>query len=385
MHRLSLAALLVLSLSVSTSRGAPTLSGGSLDMINEKSNIYHEAGFHQGQHRIHSANRGHYKDNEFQQQGRFTPDGSSGAFSFFSKRQQVTSEQPDISQEHEKDGDNNGDGNDEDDDVDGGGGDNDDNDNNVNQNQVVDPAPINDNDKVLAQENDLGSTPTPSLLTLTTKPPINTIPSPTPIATTTTPEKNTRTPTKNTEKSQPLVETVEGGEGNEDDTKESQSISGNKAVKPESTPHEYHDGLTVTLEDKDNFCLMLPKSPGDQNIGESEKSARAFCTKEGLTPGAQMMPEGLIKDAEFKTGSSYVEVTGVLNIAAYQLSSEDGGGQYDDHGAGSPPNSHCINYPYYVSLIEPDQNRFCIRCCHSYKNCNAGRSEYGCQAILRDE
>ena len=52
MHRLSLAALLVLSLSVSSSWAAPTLSGESMGTIAGKSNIYYEAEYHRGQQQV---------------------------------------------------------------------------------------------------------------------------------------------------------------------------------------------------------------------------------------------------------------------------------------------------------------------------------------------
>ncbi|KAI9491515.1 hypothetical protein BDB00DRAFT_874246 [Zychaea mexicana] len=181
------------------------------------------------------------------------------------------------------------------------------------------------------------------------------------------------------------------------------TTSGNKkkvkmqpVMEPKSAPtsHEYKDGLTVALESKDNFCLILPSSPGnkdanggqydDDAIGNSEKNARAFCTSDGLAPGAKKMPDGFVQSADFKAMDNYVQVTGTINNAAYHLSDEDGGGQYDDHGSGSPPESHCKNYPYYVSLIEPNLSRFCIRCCLSYDDCNAGRSEYGCDSVLRE-
>ncbi|KAI8149952.1 hypothetical protein BJV82DRAFT_585305 [Fennellomyces sp. T-0311] len=167
-----------------------------------------------------------------------------------------------------------------------------------------------------------------------------------------------------------------------------------KKPKTKPTPIVYKDGLTVTLESESDFCLFLPSSPGNKDanggkydrdaIGSSEKNARAFCTKQDLAPGAGPMPPGFIKSAVFKSTDDYVQVDGTINNAAYHLSDQDGGGQYDDHGSGSPPESHCKNYPYYVSLIEPDMKRFCIRCCKSYAQCNAGRSEYGCDSVLRD-
>lgn len=54
----------------------------------------------------------------------------------------------------------------------------------------------------------------------------------------------------------------------------------------------------------------------------------------------------------------------------------------DNHGSGSPPNSVCSGYPYYVSLIEPNTATFCIRCCETYSDCNAGRSAYGCDRVV---
>lgn len=141
--------------------------------------------------------------------------------------------------------------------------------------------------------------------------------------------------------------------------------------------------------------MFLPASPGNKSgnngkvdvdaIANSEKNAVAFCLKPNVNaPNAGLLPSSFIKSASYQTNSAagFVQVRGTLNIDAYSLSSNDEGGQYDNHGAGSPPKSTCAGYPYYVSLIEPNTATFCIRCCETYSDCNAGRSAYGCDRVV---
>lgn len=154
-------------------------------------------------------------------------------------------------------------------------------------------------------------------------------------------------------------------------------------------------GLTVQISSSKDFCLFLPSSPGNKAnnggkqdidaIADSEKNAVAFCYTPNINaPGAGLFPSGFITKAVYQTNSAagFVQVRGSINPAAYELSSKDQGGQYDNHGAGSPPKSTCAGYKYYVSLIEPNSGDFCIRCCSSYTDCNAGRSAYGCDRVV---
>jgi hypothetical protein len=133
-------------------------------------------------------------------------------------------------------------------------------------------------------------------------------------------------------------------------------------------------GKTVQVSSAQDFCLFLPPSPGNMKanngkvdtdaIANSEKNAVTFCTQPNINaPGAGLFPSGFIKSATFAqdTSAGFVQVRGSLKISAYSLSSKDDGGQYDDHGAGSPPDSMCAGYPYFVSLIEPSTADFCIR------------------------
>ncbi|KAI8065315.1 hypothetical protein BC940DRAFT_304718 [Gongronella butleri] len=166
-----------------------------------------------------------------------------------------------------------------------------------------------------------------------------------------------------------------------------------------STPSPTHKPtylahLTVAVADETHFCMFLPTTPGnkagnngtyDNNaISDSEKNATTFCTQKDLTSHAKKFPLGFIKTAKYQYNNTagFVQVTGKINRVKYHLKHKDQGGQYDNHGKGSPPKSMCVGYPYYVQLIEPDQGDYCIRCCANYADCNASRSQYGCKRVV---
>lgn len=167
---------------------------------------------------------------------------------------------------------------------------------------------------------------------------------------------------------------------------------------PTATPNlTYNYGLTAAVNSKTDFCVFLPSSPGGMAdnggkididaIANSEKSAVAFCLKPTANAaGARTLPVGFITSAHYfkNTTAQYVQVTGKLNPKLYSLSTKDQGGQYDNHGKGSPPLSMCYGYKYYVNLIEPDKGDYCMRCCNTYVDCNAGRSEYGCARVVQN-
>jgi len=135
----------------------------------------------------------------------------------------------------------------------------------------------------------------------------------------------------------------------------------------------------VALVSKTDFCSFLPKRPG-QNIGESEVDAIPFCTKpNSKAPGAKIFPSGFIKTAHFATGDGFIQVTGTIDRTKYKLSKKDGGGQYDTK---APSGASCVGFKNFVNLIEPDINRFCIRCCNDTKKCVTSKSTEGCASIV---
>jgi hypothetical protein len=137
---------------------------------------------------------------------------------------------------------------------------------------------------------------------------------------------------------------------------------------------------TVTVESSSLFCSFLPKKPGE-GIGDSEDDAIPFCTQANPdnAPGAKKFPSGFIKTAHFAEGKGFVQITGTIDRTKYKLKKSDGGGQYDTK---APSGAVCKGFKNFVNLVEPDVNKFCIRCCTDTKKCNTGKSTEGCDAIV---
>lgn len=132
----------------------------------------------------------------------------------------------------------------------------------------------------------------------------------------------------------------------------------------------------IQVKSDTEFCSFLPPHPGD-NVSATEQNGIPFCTNSKL--GGQVFPSGFIKSAHFESTSDYAQVTGRIDRTKYKLKKSDGGGQYDNRDITS---ATCNGYKYFVNLVEPDANVFCIRCCKSQSDCNLGISTYGCEKIV---
>ncbi|KAG0371986.1 hypothetical protein BGX24_000905 [Mortierella sp. AD032] len=138
-------------------------------------------------------------------------------------------------------------------------------------------------------------------------------------------------------------------------------------------------GQIVQITSASNWCMMMPPQAGG-DIAANEDRAIAFCTNPSSSaPGAKLFPEGFIQSANFASGNGYVQITGKIDSSKYSLSSEDQGGQYDIR---APVGSACSGYNHFVNLIEPHSNTMCIRCCKEKKDCNTGKSTYGCAYVI---
>ncbi|KAI8646849.1 hypothetical protein BD408DRAFT_409319 [Parasitella parasitica] len=155
------------------------------------------------------------------------------------------------------------------------------------------------------------------------------------------------------------------------------SFAVNAASVNSSTP------LTA-IHSQNDFCLFLPPHPG-LVVAVNENNGIPFCTKPDTVPNATEFPEGFITTAHYLRNSTYVQVTGFFDRSKYDLGETDGGGQYDNHIKGKPIGAQCQDYKYFVSMIEPDINRFCIRCCQNEADCITGRSGYGCLRIIEGD
>ncbi|GAA5815994.1 hypothetical protein MFLAVUS_009513 [Mucor flavus] len=137
----------------------------------------------------------------------------------------------------------------------------------------------------------------------------------------------------------------------------------------------------TAVNSQQDFCLFLPPQPG-LVVAVTENDGIPFCTKKDAVPKASEFPQGFITTAHYLKANDYVQVTGFFDRTKYSLGANDGGGQYDNHAKGKPVHAQCKDYKYFVSLVEPDIERFCIRCCNDKTDCNTGRSGYGCLRVV---
>ncbi|KAJ3046221.1 hypothetical protein HDV00_000033 [Rhizophlyctis rosea] len=151
-------------------------------------------------------------------------------------------------------------------------------------------------------------------------------------------------------------------------------------------------GITLVVKSATNFCAMLPPNPGD-TVGNTESISLAYCTSpvDGDAIGARAFPGGFITSAHYVATSGYVQVTGTFDRSKYSLKSSDGGGQYDSAAAGIRPGSSCAGWGSYLEYLEPDSQRYCVRCCaddgeadnspcnwhHDLDGCNRIGGDYG--------
>ncbi|ORX57547.1 hypothetical protein DM01DRAFT_1344376 [Hesseltinella vesiculosa] len=140
-------------------------------------------------------------------------------------------------------------------------------------------------------------------------------------------------------------------------------------------------GIVAQVADANDFCMFLPP-PGvtGMPISDNEWDSQAYCM--GNTPlasGANTMPAGLILSAHYVATDAYVQVTGQIDPTKAGLLATDEGGQCD---IAAPQGSSCAGWTYYVNLIEPVNNVYCMRCCNDPVNCNRGISQAGCARIV---
>lgn len=140
-------------------------------------------------------------------------------------------------------------------------------------------------------------------------------------------------------------------------------------------------GQIAQVVDANDFCVFLPPSDSTNRIiSDTEWNANAFCL--GNTPlakGAEKLPTGFITSAHYVKTDTYVQVTGQMDYTKANLVGTDGGGQMDVR---APMGSSCAGWKFYVNLIEPTTNTYCMRCCNDDRTCNRGISEKGCAHII---
>jgi len=169
---------------------------------------------------------------------------------------------------------------------------------------------------------------------------------------------------------------------------------------PNIYAYKYSPSNIVAVNGLDNMCLIAPKDP-HTDIGVAEGSGtKTYCTTKGRFNNAD---QGRLPDDFFKPGEAFYKVsgtagknqihqiTGCINASHLsRLNPSDEGGQFDSSGQGNngvPHDSFCIlpgtnKRGFYVQLIEPAENRFCIRCCESNSDCNHTNDTKGCPVAI---
>ncbi|KAI8890976.1 hypothetical protein K501DRAFT_235875 [Backusella circina FSU 941] len=140
-------------------------------------------------------------------------------------------------------------------------------------------------------------------------------------------------------------------------------------------------GQVAQIVDANNFCVFLPPTDStDRLISDTEWNAQAFCHgKAPKATNAGKLESGFIQSAHYVKTKDYVQITGQIDPSKANLDPTDEGGQYD---VKAPKGATCAGWTYFVNLIEPAGNTYCIRCCNDTTNCNRGISSKGCAHII---
>ncbi|KAF9570297.1 hypothetical protein EC968_002016 [Mortierella alpina] len=154
-----------------------------------------------------------------------------------------------------------------------------------------------------------------------------------------------------------------------------------KVPSPRRKTIRIKDERMIAIQDGKQFCMFLPPQPGLE-IAPTEEEALAFCMGKKIR-SPRSLPKDFIRresvlyqeDPEKK----FVQVRGHFNREKYDLSAEDQGGQYDSKNVRG---SSCVGYKYFVSLVEPNEELFCTRCCHNKQDCPVNKSHLGCDAVI---
>ncbi|KAG0215107.1 hypothetical protein BGX28_000812 [Mortierella sp. GBA30] len=138
-------------------------------------------------------------------------------------------------------------------------------------------------------------------------------------------------------------------------------------------------GQIASLDAADNYCFFLPPMLGG-DIAQNEDAAIAFCNKPNpKAPGAKIFPDGFVLSAHWASSDSWVQITGQIDPAKYNLNPCDAGGQYDIR---APVGASCAGFGYFVNVIEPTDGVYGMKCCQNKDDCVVGKSTYGVRIIF---
>ncbi|KAH9444029.1 hypothetical protein MJO29_013493 [Puccinia striiformis f. sp. tritici] len=149
-------------------------------------------------------------------------------------------------------------------------------------------------------------------------------------------------------------------------------------------------GRQIRLNSATDFCLLMPPDPTKQNLVDAEADAVAYCTNP--VNGTRPIPDGFIKTAHFRHTDKYVQISGTYDPKKMNLSPNDCGGEYDNHGAmgvGNPVGAAVDGAQDFMQFMGgcdiPGNAVFCMRACHgpdSYEYCKNTYDLMGCLWVM---
>lgn len=149
-------------------------------------------------------------------------------------------------------------------------------------------------------------------------------------------------------------------------------------------------GRQIRINSATDFCILMPPDPVKQNLVDAEADAVAYCTNP--VNDTRPMPDGFIKTAHFRKTDKYVQISGTYDSMKMNLSPNDCGGEYDNHGAlgvGNPVGAAVDGAHDFMQFMGgcdiPGNGIFCLRACHgndSYAYCKNTYDLMGCLWVM---
>ncbi|KAI8348720.1 hypothetical protein B0O80DRAFT_462121 [Mortierella sp. GBAus27b] len=128
--------------------------------------------------------------------------------------------------------------------------------------------------------------------------------------------------------------------------------------------------VTSISPSTNSFCTMLT-GYGVYPVAPNEGCASVYCYGAQSSLGPEM-PKNYILSTNYLVNDTYTQVTGCIDSSVWGQTPTDEGGQMDSHGW---PYS-CQGFAKFVSLIEPQTNTYCLRCCKNNDNVDCNTSKY---------
>lgn len=170
------------------------------------------------------------------------------------------------------------------------------------------------------------------------------------------------------------------------------------SAQPNIYAYTYTSNNIVKVNSLTDMCLIAPLNP-HTDIGVAEGSGtKTYCTAKARydDPNQGQLPADFFSDARYVeygtvNYNQVRQITGCINTSHLsRLNPSDEGGQFDSSGQGNdgvPSQSFCIlpgnnKRGFYVQLIEPAENRFCIRCCENNADCVHTEDTDGCEVAI---